>query len=91
MDWQSIAESPIQTGEDLRRQLTDKAIADSGFRERLLADPKDAINAELGVELPDDVNVEVHESSASTLHLALPVSEVSEEQLEQIAAGRCCC
>ncbi|MCY4151488.1 MAG: hypothetical protein OXE94_04550 [Aestuariivita sp.] len=48
MDWHSIAESPIQTGEDLRRQLTDKAIADSEFRTRLLTNPKDAINAAFG-------------------------------------------
>ena len=53
--------------------------------------PGDAISQELGVDLPEGVEIVVHESNANTLHLALPVTEIGEEQLEAIAAGRCCC
>lgn len=91
MDWQSFSETPLQSAEDMRRQITDKAISDDGFRSTLLANPKEAISSELGVDLPDDVRIVVHESDPKTLHLALPVSEVGEEDLEAIAAGRCCC
>ena len=91
MDWQSFADTPLQSAEDMRRQITDKAISDGDFRSLLVSNPKDAISRELGVDLPEDIDVVVHESDARTLHLALPVSEVGEEQLEAIAAGRCCC
>ncbi len=75
----------------MRRQITDKAVSDGEFRTLLVSSPKDAISQELGVDLPEDINVVVHESDAQTLHLSLPVSEIGEEQLEAIAAGRCCC
>ena len=91
MDWQSFAETPLQSADDMRRQLTDRAISDEVFRSLLVSNPKDAISQELGVDLPEDVHVEVHESDAQTLHLSLPVTEIGEEQLEAIAAGRCCC
>ncbi len=91
MDWQSFAETPLQSADDMRQQITDKAISDGDFRSLLVSNPKDAISQELGVDIPDDVNIVVHESNAETLHLALPVSEIGEEQLEAIAAGRCCC
>ncbi|MCY3995056.1 MAG: NHLP leader peptide family RiPP precursor [Rhodobacter sp.] len=91
MDWQSIAETPLQSAEEMRRQITEKAIIDSDFRAILTSNPRDAISQELGVDIPDDINVVVHESDAENIHLALPASEISEEQLEAIAAGRCCC
>lgn len=91
MDWASFADTPLQSADDMRRQITDKAVGDADFRNMLLSNPKEAISAELGVDLPEDVEVVVHESDPKTLHLALPVSEISEEDLEAIAAGRCCC
>ncbi len=91
MDWQVLAETPLQSAEDVRRQVIDKAISDSEFRNLLVSNPKDAISQELGVELPDEIQVVVHENDAQTFHLSLPVTDISEEQLEAIAAGRCCC
>ncbi len=91
MDWQSFAETPLQSAEDMRRQITDRAIGDDDFRSLLVTNPKEAISQELGVDLPEDIDVVVHESNAQTLHLSLPVTEIGEEQLEAIAAGRCCC
>ena len=91
MDWESFAETPMQSAEDMRRQITDKAISDDEFKSSLLSNPKEAISKELGVDMPEDVQIVVHESDPKTLHLALPVSEIGEEDLEAIAAGRCCC
>ncbi|MCY4488633.1 MAG: NHLP leader peptide family RiPP precursor, partial [Deltaproteobacteria bacterium] len=91
MDWQSFAETPLQSAEDMRRQITDRAVVDDDFRSLLVTNPKQAISQELGVDLPEDIDVVVHESNAQTLHLSLPVTEIGEEQLEAIAAGRCCC
>ena len=91
MEWQSFAETPLQSAEDIRRQITDKAITDDTFRAALVSEPKETISKELGFDLPDDVQIKVHVSDENTLHLALPATELSEEQLEAIAAGRCCC
>ncbi len=91
MDWQSFAQTPLQSAEDMRRQITDKAISDADFRSLLISNPKHAISQELGVDVPDDLEIVVNESNADTLYLSLPVSEIGEEQLEAIAAGRCCC
>ena len=91
MDWQAFAETPLQSAEDMRAQITDKAINDGDFRSHLVSNPKAAISQELGVDLPEGVDVVVHESDAQTLHLALPTTELGEEELEAIAAGRCCC
>lgn len=91
MDWQTIADTPLQSSEDMRRQITDRAISDDEFRSLLLSDPKAAISQELGMDMPDDIEVVVHQNSPQTLHLSLPVTDISEDQLEQIAAGRCCC
>lgn len=76
---------------ELSGRLMERAGVDEDFRTQLLADPKAAIYDELGLEVPEDVKIEVHENDAQTVHLALPATELAEEQLEAIAAGRCCC
>ena len=82
----------MQSAEDMRRHLTDKAVENLEFRQQLLADPKSVIQEEFGVTIPDNINVVVHESDMQTVHLALPPNPVmDEEQLEAISAGLCCC
>ena len=88
----SFTEVATNTAEDMRKHLTEKAGSDLGFRNELIADPRATIEKEFGLEIPAGINVEVHASDLNTLHLALPVSpDLDEEQLEAIAAGRCCC
>lgn len=88
----SFVEAAQQRAEEMRRHLTEKACEDAGFRQRLIANPKSVIAEEFGVEVPDGFEIVVHESSMTTLHLALPAGpELDEEQLETIAAGLCCC
>ena len=42
--------------------------------------------------MPESMNVVVHESDMQTVHLALPPDpNITEEQLEAISAGLCCC
>ena len=82
----------MQSAEDMRRHLTEKAVENLEFRQQLVADPKTVIQQEFGVTIPDNVNVVVHESDMQTVHLALPPNPVmDEEQLEAISAGLCCC
>ena len=72
----------------LRQQLIEKAIADGEFRSRLMADPKAAVEAETGVTVPAEFNVEVHEDTADTSHLVLPPpAQLGEADLAQAAGG----
>ena len=70
----------------MRTQILTRADEDSDFRASLIADPKAAISAEIGVPIPDGFDVAVHEDSASTAHLVLPPSgELTEAEMESIA------
>ena len=82
----------MQSAEDMRRHLMEKAVDDIAFRQQLVSDPKGVIHQEFGVTIPDNIQIMVHESNMQTVHLALPPSNVlDEEQLEAISAGLCCC
>jgi hypothetical protein len=74
------------------QQIVEKSALDSDFRQQLLADPKTAISGELGITIPDSMTIKVHESDMQTVHLALPPDpNITEEQLEAVSAGLCCC
>ena len=80
------------SGDEMLKQIVDKSAIDEGFRQQLLADPKSAITGELGITMPESMNVVVHESDMQTVHLALPPDpNITEEQLEAVSAGLCCC
>ncbi len=82
----------MRSGDEMLQQIVEKSALDSDFRQRLLADPKTAITGELGITIPDSMNIRVHESDMQTVHLALPPDpNITEEQLEAISAGLCCC
>lgn len=82
----------MQSAEEMRAHLTNRAAEDSGFRAQLVADPKGVMNQEFGITVPDNIEIVVHESDMRTVHLALPPDPVmDEEQLEAISAGLCCC
>lgn len=82
----------VQTAENMRDKLTEKATMDSDFRARLISDPKSVTFEEFGVTIPNNVQLHVHESDKYNFHLSLPPSsELDDEQLEMIAAGLSCC
>lgn len=89
---EQLYQAAAQRADEMRQHLTDKAMEDSDFRQRLVSDPKAVISEEFGVEVPENFTIMVHQSDASTLHLTLPAGpELNEEQLEMIAAGLSCC
>ena len=68
--------------------LESRAGQDSEFRARLLANPKDAIEQEFGVRLPEDHEIHVHEESCKATHLVLPPrSKLSPEEREAARTG----
>ena len=82
----------MRDGEAMLKQVVDKSALDSDFRQRLLDDPKSTISQELGITIPDSMNIHIHESDMQTVHVALPPDpNITEEQLEAVSAGLCCC
>ena len=81
----------MRSGDEMLKQIVDKSALDTDFRQQLLADPKATICGELGITIPDSMNVVVHESDMQTVHIALPPDpHITEEQLEAVSAGLCC-
>ena len=58
---------------DLRDRIVRRAAADPEFRARLLASPRDAVADELGVELPERLEVLVVEERPDRIAIVLPV------------------
>jgi len=73
-------------------QLIAKAWSDEGFKARLLADPKTAM-AEVGMDVPEGVDIEVVESTQEKAYLVIPhkpVGELSDEDLDKVSGGFGC-
>jgi hypothetical protein len=79
----------------MRTQHTDelllRAERDDEFRARLLSDPRGAITEQLGVELPDTLNLKVIEENPNEVILVLPAKSQSgalrDEELAGVAGG----
>jgi Nitrile hydratase, alpha chain len=89
---------------EVERRLMKRSLEDEEFRQSLLADPRAAIEQELGSRLPESVEVRVVEESADIIYLVLPSrsadvqgGELSDRELEDVSGGytslyqtRCC-
>ena len=86
------AAAPAITKHQLEANLIEKCWKEPGFREKVLKNPKEMLEAFLGKSLPADFKVVIHEEDSKTLHLALPpapsnVAELSDDELERVAGG----
>ena len=79
---------------EMERRLVERSLQDESFRQRLLEDPKAAVEDELGTQLPEDVRVQAVEETADTIYLVLPSAsplgeggELSDRELETVAGG----
>jgi hypothetical protein len=81
--------------QEMERMLIEKSVEDEAFRQRLIEDPKGAVEQELGTRLPEEVRVVTVEESADTIYLVLPSTpmagagdvELSNQVLEKVAGG----
>ena len=78
----------------MERRLVERSLEDESFRQRLLADPKGAVEEELGTRMPEGVEVRAVEETADTIYLVLPSvsplgeeGELSDRDLEALAGG----
>jgi Nitrile hydratase, alpha chain len=79
---------------EIERRLVQRSLEDESLRQRLLADPRGALEQELGTQLPADVEVRAMEETADTIYLVLPSAsavgeggELSDQELEAVAGG----
>lgn len=76
---------------ELQAAVVKKSLEDAAFREMFLKDPKGTIKKEFGVELADNINVNVVDENPSTITLFVPPikSELSDDDLDDVAGGWC--
>lgn len=74
--------------QEFEQQIISKAQADEEFKQALLADPRAAL-AQMGVILPDGLELKVVEEAPSVMYLVLPCdpSHLSDDQLDEITGG----
>ncbi|MEK0313380.1 NHLP leader peptide family RiPP precursor [Cohnella sp. 56] len=58
--------------ETLKVQIIKKAWEDAAFKQQLLADPKGAVKAAFGVELPQEIEVTAVEETGTHYYLVIP-------------------
>jgi hypothetical protein len=63
-----------QGRDEVERSIVERATTDSGFRQKLVNDPRGSLEGELGVSLPAGVDVNVLEESPTVYYLVLPAA-----------------
>jgi len=88
-------EGKILTREEIEEKAIKKAWKDENFKKDLMAKPHQAI-AQLGINVPEKIEIKVVEESAKVLYLVLPVNpetltdELADENLDEVAGGMGC-
>src|SRR5215204_4284732 len=81
--------------QEMERRLIEKSLQDESFRQKLIEDPKGAVEQELGTRPPEEVRVVTVEETPDTIYLVLPGTSMaggeggalSDQQLESVAGG----
>ena len=78
----------MEEPQDVTERLLSKAAQDGELRARLLANPKAAMERELGMPLAEGHEIFVHEETDAATHLVLPPEDQrSEEEREAARTG----
>jgi len=68
--------------------IAERIAADPAFRDTLLADPRAVLSEVIGFDIPDSVQVVLHEESLTQIHLTIPASPaLGDADLELVAGG----
>ena len=79
---------------DVELRLIQRSFQDESFRQRILQDPRSAVEEELGARLPQGINVRAVEETPDTIYVVLPsrsrsgqTGELSDQDLDAVAGG----
>jgi len=78
------------TPEEASAQWSKLYREDADFRAEFDRDPRAAMGAQVGGDLPDEVGVVVHRQNPGEIHITVPAesgAEVSDEALGQVSGG----
>jgi hypothetical protein len=71
-------------------QIFEQVRTDETFKQRFLKEPKSVLT-EMGIEIPDSVEIEIHQDTPTLKHLVIPAdtssNELSESELQMVAGG----
>ena len=81
----------VPTRTEVEAMLAERIAADPAFRDALLADPRGVVSEVVGFDIPDTVQVVLHEESLTQIHLTIPSSDnLVDTDLELVAGGGAC-
>ena len=60
------------TRSEIERTIVQRSMEDEDFRQRLLEDPRAAVDREMGIRLPEGIEVRAVQESTDTVYLVLP-------------------
>ncbi len=77
---------------ELEAKLIARALKDESFRNELRSDPKTAIEKELGMEIPGEINIRLVEENENEVCLVIPhvfsdTNELTDVELESVPGG----
>ena len=85
---------PPPTRRDVELQLIKRAWSDPAFAQQLQEDPRQAVEAALGVQIPEGITIQVVQETPTTLYLVvppvpdtLPEGELTDADLAAVAGG----
>lgn len=82
-----------QTRNSVETQVLQRAAQDAQFRQDLIQNPRHVIGTQLGVDIPQNIQIQVLEETPTTFYLVLPPAqaatgqELSEMDLAGVAGG----
>jgi hypothetical protein len=78
----------------MEQRIIRRSLEDDVFRQRLLENPKAAIEEEASIQLPEGIEIRSVEETPDTVYIVLPgrpadvrAGELSDRELESVAGG----
>ena len=77
--------------DEFESYIRNKSVEDQEFRDRLLSNPKDVVEDELDITVPEGFNIHVFEDTSTSVHFVLPPSAaLSDQEMSALAGGGWC-
>lgn len=69
---EQLPEPPWGPRDYINAEFISRAWRDQTFRADLIRDPRGVVERELGVHLPEHIQIQIHQETSDTLHFILP-------------------